>query len=313
MGDFSQYDHYAATIMPFERIKFPNTLLNFRPMKNIFLFFTTSILLLIWLFSCKKSEILVDQVDTQNPKVVDRDTFTSTGSDFWSLIRDTSNAENNKINWALMHFAIATKRAVNVSAHNQLIIDQMWASSIPFGATSITDLCSNNLTFKTYYETQLRASLLTYINSNPPASYSLQDLQNSSWSPLTFLTSLLVHDSVNYLPFLHFQKPTSSMTKSYDLPIIAIGEQVEGDDDDDNIPGWQGNTQVLISEDGANAYSGQIIIIGNSLVPTYNQNTVFVPLMGSHQGIVQDDAQDRASNDIIDNCTFIRYRLLIFS
>ena len=29
MGDFSQYDHYAATIMPFERIKFPNTLLNF--------------------------------------------------------------------------------------------------------------------------------------------------------------------------------------------------------------------------------------------------------------------------------------------
>jgi len=30
LGDFSQYDHYATTIMSFERIKFPNTLLEIR-------------------------------------------------------------------------------------------------------------------------------------------------------------------------------------------------------------------------------------------------------------------------------------------
>lgn len=267
-------------------------------MKNNFLFFAVTLSLIIWIFSCKKSEISIDQIDSQTPKIENRDPFTSIGGDVWNLIQDTTDVESNKINWALMHFAKATNQAVTTPAYNQLIIDQMWASPIPFGGKSIVDLCSSNLAFKNYFETQLRSSLLAYVNSNPPVYVSMQDLQNPNWSPLIFLTSILVHNGVNYLPYLHFQKLTSGMTKNYNLPIIAIGQQVAGTDDEDNIPGWQGNTQILISEDGANSYAGIIIIIGNSLVPAYNQNTTFVPLQGLSQGIVQNQVNDRAPNDI---------------
>ena len=69
-------------------------------MKNNFLFFAVTLSLIIWIFSCKKSEISIDQIDSQTPKIENRDPFTSIGGDVWNLIQDTTDVESNKINWA---------------------------------------------------------------------------------------------------------------------------------------------------------------------------------------------------------------------
>ena len=127
---------------------------------------------------------------------------------------------------------------------------------------SIYSLAQNNTSFASAINTALRGSVNAEADIYPRGSSPETGIDalrtNTSWDANTYLKEKIVYDEISHLPVIYFvKKPESCFTLS--SPVVVIATDA---DDCDDVAGWRGSTEVLISEAEAASTSEVIIFVG---------------------------------------------------
>ncbi len=230
--------------------------------KNTFLIF----LIIVSLAACKKDKnhLPSDQRDQQPLNVI-------------NLLQDDKDAENEKVNMILMHYANALKSIAKKPALLESI-KELIKSDVKGMGGSLVKLASEKPDFKV----ALNEALSLSISENQVFPFYEDDyettLNSDDWDANMYLYSKMLHHSKNYFPAVYSSKPieeiaeTNMSYRSGDV-IIAIAEGVN---DNNDVLAFNDDVPFLLSEQVASNSDDLIIFIGPGETLPANSNPLII-------------------------------------
>lgn len=196
------------------------------------------------------------------------------------LVRDNEDAFNHRVNMILYHYGQALK-AVSQDPAMLCFIEESIIEDQTQNGVSLVTMAQNNPAFGTALNAALRQS----INANDiyPRGEEAgieHDLSTPNFDVNGFLTSRLVYAPYNYKPVIYSIPGIPSCSPGR-TPYILIEQDV---DDCDDVAGWHGEDEVVMSEQDVAGATDPVIFVGPGL-STYifngmaygDANQVFVP------------------------------------
>jgi hypothetical protein len=177
------------------------------------------------------------------------------------LIRTPDDPNNDRLNMMLYHYA----KAIRVVAQNPTHLCYMETPMIADVGTigvSLYTLAQNNASFAQALNAALRQSMS---ENNIYPKGDVQGIETSiadaNWDANAFLRGKMERPPYAYEPIIYFVKrPTTC--ESNKLPTVVIAQDVN---DCDDVAGWRGSDEVLVSENEAKTSTEPIIFVGPGL------------------------------------------------
>ncbi len=218
-------------------------------MKKLSLF---TLFLSLFILSCQKESNILNQQKNTTFKLVDKPIVES--------LLSYKNEEDQKINLVCYLFADAVKKAslqtefvefmyaeMKNDVYNNGHLLAMSLKNPQFGAF-ITQSLTTLLYEKPEYAQKLGISL--------PKKSGTLNITND-FDVLKLLNSFLVRRGITYDPVIYFIK--DSVTNIQERPIIAIGRRIPTTR---NVPAWEGDNEIQLSELDVKNHEGLIIFVG---------------------------------------------------
>lgn len=194
-------------------------------------------------------------------------------------VTDVENSGNDRINMILYHYGIAFKAAFSNPDYKELALNALMSESED--ATSLLELGQENPDFGAFLNEHLRQSMSSKniyprgIETGVEALIATED-----WDANAYLSDKMSYEGYSYQPVIYEMKPVN--TVSHEGVTILIAEAVN---DCDDVAGWRGETEILMSEAEANNTEELIIFIapGKSIPVISTGNGVVVAQERSEQ------------------------------
>jgi hypothetical protein len=173
-------------------------------------------------------------------------------------VTDPNDASNNRINMILYHYAQAVKEAAKDPVFRQYLINSLTVNN-EAKAPSLLTLAQGNASFATFVNAKLRQSMTdknVYPKGVKPGVETL--IASTAWDANTYLRGKMSHMGYTYDPVIYYMKKPEPSTNSIDATVL-IAEDVN---DCDDVAGWRGDTELLMSEVQATASNEFIIFVG---------------------------------------------------
>ena len=174
------------------------------------------------------------------------------------LMADTEDAHNHRINQIIYHYGQAFKNIVQSPTYRCYLETALISDQEGVGV-SIMQLAANNPEFALVLNAALRQSIVEN-NIYPKGVENGVEMLilNQNWNANAYLKSKMIYPPFNYDPIIYSVKHLETC-ESAKLPVVLLAQEV---DECDDVPGWYGNTEILMSEDQVAASSDPIIFIG---------------------------------------------------
>lgn len=127
---------------------------------------------------------------------------------------------------------------------------------------SLYSLAQGNTSFSQALNSALRQSMTNYeIYPRGEEEGIESSIADPGWDANAFLRGKMEYAPYKYEPVVYFVKRPAECVPSVQ-PTIVIAQDVN---DCDDVAGWRGSNEVLVSEDEANSSSEPIIFVGPGL------------------------------------------------
>lgn len=205
------------------------------------------------------------------------------------LMADPSDDINHRVNQILYHYGSAMKKVLKNNNLRCYTEDELIIESGSNGV-SIIKLAEGNTDFKNALNAALKQSMsenMIYPRGFENGIESL--ITDATWDANTYLKSKLRYPPYNYDPVAYFIKPVESCDVSRP-PVVLLAQEV---DECDDVPGWRGDTEIVMSEAEVNASAEHIIFIGPG-------QSVYTLAAGEEPSILSDNISELNPNGTID-------------
>lgn len=171
-------------------------------------------------------------------------------------IKDPTDESNNRINMMLYHYGVAFKETIKNPSYKKLVLDHLVSETTE--ATSLLELAEGNTAFATSLNNQLRQSMSSKdvyprgVESGVEALIATPD-----WDANSYLAQRMNHAGYAYHPVVYEMK---TINPSNENPVTILITQEVNDCDD--VAGWRGDSEVLVSEAQAQNSEDIILFIG---------------------------------------------------
>ncbi len=173
-------------------------------------------------------------------------------------ITDTGDAQNNKVNMILFHYAQAVREAAKNATYRHYMETALTANNVGVSVSLLT-LASNNSSFATFLNSKLRQSMSeNYIYPRGVITGIDTYIANSSWDANTFLKGQLAYGSDYYEPVIYYLTKPDAGAADYPVSVL-ISQEVN---DCDDIAGWKGDTPALVGETEGRDDGRSVMIVG---------------------------------------------------
>jgi hypothetical protein len=158
----------------------------------------------------------------------------------------------------LYHYAQAVKEAAKDPVFRQYLVNSLTVNN-QAKAPSLLTLAQGNASFSAFINTKLRQSM-TDKNIYPKGvEAGVENLiALGTWDANTYLRGKMSHMGYTYDPVIYYMKKPEPTTNSIDATVL-IAEDVN---DCDDVAGWRGDIELLMSEAQATASNEFIIFVG---------------------------------------------------
>lgn len=170
-------------------------------------------------------------------------------------VTDLEDSGNDRINMILYHYGVAFKAALADPTYKELALSTLASESEE--ATSLLELGQTHPAFGAFLNAQLRASMAAKniyprgIESGVEALIATPD-----WDANAYLADKMSYEDYNYQPVIYEMNPVNTVSK--ENVTILIAEEVN---DCDDVAGWRGETEILMSEAEANNSDELIVFV----------------------------------------------------
>jgi len=178
--------------------------------------------------------------------------------DILCYLEDEEDLENEKVNMILYHYAKAVRDVAADSEYLCLMVNAMLEDTFTIGV-SLPALAEDNVTFGDAINSALKESISEedIFPKGEPGIDSL--LQCEDWDANIYLKSQFKYGEDNYEPTIYFIMPPESCNLDGDSLVVLIAEDVNCCEE---VPGWNGEEEVLVGEDEVMNSTGVIIFVG---------------------------------------------------
>lgn len=170
-------------------------------------------------------------------------------------VTDAENSGNDRINMILYHYGVAFKAALGDPMYKELALSALMAQTED--AVSLLELGQDHPDFGAFLNTQLRASMSAknvYPRGVETGVEALIDTPD--WDANAYLADKMSYMGYAYQPVIYEMKPVDIVSR--EMVTILIAEEVNNCDD---VAGWRGETEILMSEAEANASDELIVFV----------------------------------------------------
>jgi len=179
-----------------------------------------------------------------------------TNSGILGLLEDSLDVNKSNIHKVLFHYSSAFKTLINNSTFASIITNSIMQDTSKLNV-SLHDLALSNPLFKQELNLLLKQSILSFniypIGFDP----NLNVLMNQpNWDADAYLYNLLIYQGYQHSPIVLTTKPISIGVPQN--PITCIGFDIN---DCDEIPGWNANQEIAVSESFAKSLNNNVFII----------------------------------------------------
>lgn len=174
------------------------------------------------------------------------------------LIRTPDDPSNDRVNLILYHYAQAIRVVAQNPTHLCYMQDLMIADTSRFGVSLYT-LAQDNETFAQALNIALRQSMFEndiYPKGEEPGIEAM--IASPEWDANAFLRGKMEYIPYTYDPVAYFVKRPVACDTSKQTTIV-IAQDVN---DCDDVAGWRGSDEVLVSEAEASSSEDPIIFVG---------------------------------------------------
>lgn len=177
------------------------------------------------------------------------------------LIRTPDDPTNDRINMMLYHYGQALRVVTQNPTYLCYLETAMLADTGGIGV-SLYSLAQENTSFSQALNSALRQSMTNYeIYPRGEEEGIESSIADPGWDANAFLRGKMEYVPYKYEPVVYFIKRPVECVPSIQ-PTIVIAQDVN---DCDDVAGWRGSNEVLVSEDEANTSSEPIIFVGPGL------------------------------------------------
>ena len=237
-------------------------------MKSVHLFLfkppiglATLLLLLLVFASCEKEALEEKDAISALPENYLSPSCSECGENCYissvlEAIHDPEDADNDRINMILYHYGTALRTAFKKPAYQALILDALIADTEE--ATSLLTLAQEHPDFGDYFNAQLRQSMAAKNIYPRGVEEGIDDLiASDDWDANKYLTEQMTKEGYRYEPVVY--EMAMAPVLSVNTVTFLIAQEVN---DCDDVAGWTGDTEVLVSEEQVKNAEGLVLFVG---------------------------------------------------
>lgn len=251
--------------------------------------------ILMTLNACKKENLMnttqAESASTDGTTMIPSCSDPLSAFTVLDLIRTPDEPVNDRINMILYHYAQALRVLTQSPTHRCYLESAMMADTGGVGI-SLYSIAQENSSFAQALNMALRQSMATYEIYPRGVEEGIESsISDPNWDANTFLRSKMIYPPYKYEPVAYYVKRPTECEPTRQLTIV-IAQDVN---DCDDVAGWRGANEVLVSENEANSSSDPIIFVGPGL--GVYQSTSFTG--GVNEVVLTEDGIDKSSSSAV--------------
>lgn len=241
----------------------------------------------LFVVNCKKSAFEPTSAESLGVGLVSSCGDTLKANTVLGLVRNDHDPVDDKITLIQYHYALAIRQLAKNPTHRCYMVNAMLADTvIGSGGASLLELAQGNSSFAEALNAQLRGSVNTNSTIYPRGTEQPEpDIEtvsaSTTWDANSYLKSKTVYAPYSYHPAIYFIKKPASCVPPEGQPVsVMIAQDV---DDCDDVAGWRGDEETLMSERDVNQSDEIVIFVG----PGKSSTGGVSPLVGENSGANQ--------------------------
>ena len=219
------------------------------------------LILLLVFASCEKEILESDEAFSTLPENYLQPSCSECGENCYlssvlEAIKDPADADNDRINMILYHYGTALKTAFKNSTYQELILNALNTDTEE--ATSLLELAQAHPAFGDYFNVQLRQSMAAKAIYPRGVETGIDGLiATEDWDANKYLTEQMTKEGYSYHPVVY--EMAMAPVLSVNTATFLIAQEVN---DCDDVAGWTGDTEVLVSEEQVRNAEGLVLFVG---------------------------------------------------